>query len=310
MHPNVREDIQTGTPGTGPEHRTHFKTPPHTLIRVRDNQRRHRQRRREYIASLEHRVQELEGLFAHAKAEVAALETKLDQCNGNRDHTLKEHAAASTPLALHSPDSPSTQHALHRTEPTVAAQYSQNATDGGDALSNSTTYEREQRLVTSSLSLDPNEAIAIRTATHFENVAALEHSITQPAKSFLPSPTSPKESFFHPCQSACPSQGHPLEAIPMPAPVGPLVQTLQPPELRPEEFSPSSPCCEDHEPADGAFTTSCTRAYILIAQQNFRGLDELSIKERLWRGFRKARDEKEGCRVENTVLFSLLDFIS
>ena len=58
------------------------KTPAKTLVRVRNNQRRHRERRRQYIASLEQKVQETESLLEEARAEVAALraETRRYQC--------------------------------------------------------------------------------------------------------------------------------------------------------------------------------------------------------------------------------------
>lgn len=53
------------------------KTPAKTLVRVRNNQRRHRERRRQYIASLEQTVQETESLLEEARAEVAALRAEM-----------------------------------------------------------------------------------------------------------------------------------------------------------------------------------------------------------------------------------------
>src|ERR1700744_6734258 len=52
------------------------KTPTHTLIRVRNNQRRHRERRRQYIAFLEEKVDHGEHLLAQARARIAELETE------------------------------------------------------------------------------------------------------------------------------------------------------------------------------------------------------------------------------------------
>jgi hypothetical protein len=50
-----------------------MKTPTHTLIRVRNNQRRHRQRRREYIVHLEQRLRDVEERLEKAQAENARL---------------------------------------------------------------------------------------------------------------------------------------------------------------------------------------------------------------------------------------------
>lgn len=90
------------------------------------------------------------------------------------------------------------------------------------------------------------------------------------------------------------------------------------------------PCCEDQSaqvarvpesvecsechtrpaPAPTESTTLCARAYVLIAQQNFRGIDAGTIRLWLYQGYRRARREGEGCRVENGALFRLLDYIS
>ena len=53
-------------------------TPTETLIRVRNNQRRHRQRRREYIAFLERRLKDIEKRLAQAQVENAALRSKIN----------------------------------------------------------------------------------------------------------------------------------------------------------------------------------------------------------------------------------------
>ncbi len=54
-----------------------IKSSTYTLTRVRNNQRRHRERRRQYIASLEERLHETETLLIDAKAKIEALETQL-----------------------------------------------------------------------------------------------------------------------------------------------------------------------------------------------------------------------------------------
>lgn len=50
----------------------------HTLNRVRENQRRHRARRRDYISSLEEKLAETEKQLAEARVEIAALRAERD----------------------------------------------------------------------------------------------------------------------------------------------------------------------------------------------------------------------------------------
>ncbi|PSN65109.1 hypothetical protein BS50DRAFT_589551 [Corynespora cassiicola Philippines] len=78
--------------------------------------------------------------------------------------------------------------------------------------------------------------------------------------------------------------------------------------------TPPSPecttCATRPPPSPTESTTLCSQAYILISQQNFRNLDAATIRRWLWEGYRSAQNRGEGCRVENGVLMSLLDFIS
>lgn len=56
-------------------------------------------------------------------------------------------------------------------------------------------------------------------------------------------------------------------------------------------------------------TTLCAIAEELISQYNTRGADTEEIRRRLWAGFRKGKSG-DGCRVQNQVLFQVLDEIS
>ncbi|GAD99274.1 conserved hypothetical protein [Paecilomyces variotii No. 5] len=57
-------------------------------------------------------------------------------------------------------------------------------------------------------------------------------------------------------------------------------------------------------------TTLCAVAGELINQYNTRGMDITEIRKKLWAGFRKGVSAEEGCRVQNQVLFDLLNEIS
>jgi hypothetical protein len=56
-------------------------------------------------------------------------------------------------------------------------------------------------------------------------------------------------------------------------------------------------------------TTLCSEAYELLWRHNSRGVDVIEIGIRLWNGFRKG-DGDQGCKVENKLLFSVLEYIS
>lgn len=61
---------------------------------------------------------------------------------------------------------------------------------------------------------------------------------------------------------------------------------------------------------DGESTMLCSEAYILISQQNFKGISQEDVVTWLRDGFRKSLQPGRGCRVKTDMLFSLLAFIS
>lgn len=67
-------------------------------------------------------------------------------------------------------------------------------------------------------------------------------------------------------------------------------------------------------PGPDESTTRCRDAFKIIAGQNYSGLDLSAIRGRLRPGFRGSlvgvADDGGGCRVDNRLLFALLDFMS
>jgi hypothetical protein len=57
-------------------------------------------------------------------------------------------------------------------------------------------------------------------------------------------------------------------------------------------------------------TTLCAIAEELVKQYNTRGVDMAEIQKRLWAGFCNGVSTDEGCRVQNQILFQVLDEIS
>lgn len=75
---------------------------------------------------------------------------------------------------------------------------------------------------------------------------------------------------------------------------------------------PQDDDCNGSWPADEDVlnTTLCAIAAELISQYNTRGVDMEEIRRKLWAGFRKGLSSGGGCRVQNQVLFEVLDEIS
>jgi hypothetical protein len=63
-------------------------------------------------------------------------------------------------------------------------------------------------------------------------------------------------------------------------------------------------------PRTSESTTRCRDAYMMIAEQNFAGLDASTVCNWLRPGFRRPAATQDGCRVNNQFLFALLDHVS
>ncbi|PYI28768.1 hypothetical protein BP00DRAFT_417819 [Aspergillus indologenus CBS 114.80] len=75
----------------------------------------------------------------------------------------------------------------------------------------------------------------------------------------------------------------------------------------PDETGTSWP---DSKSGDVLNTTLCAIADELITQYNTRGVELDEIRRKLWAGFSKGLTTEEGCRVQNQILFQVLDEIS
>ncbi|KAF2197836.1 hypothetical protein GQ43DRAFT_458249 [Delitschia confertaspora ATCC 74209] len=195
----------------------------HTLERVRENQRRHRARRRDHIATLEQKLQEAERQLAEARADIEALKRERD--GGTSDSEL----LTNLPSPLMSVYSP-TVSVPNSPSPTLGATNGPIHTAAATCQPLCCETEKEEERTMSNVTASSLDCDCPSTA--------------------LP-PSNPSES-----------------------------------------------------------TTLCSQAYILIAQQNYRGIEGDTIRRWLWEGFRAGQGRGEGCRVENGALFSLLDFIS
>lgn len=95
---------------------------------------------------------------------------------------------------------------------------------------------------------------------------------------------------------------------------GGLSSTIQAPTTESVRGQTVCGCSEDDDswPAnqDILNTTLCAIADELISQYNTRGVGAAEIQRKLWAGFSRGTTTGDGCRVQNQILFQVLDDIS
>lgn len=266
------------------------KTPLQTLIRVRNNQRRHRERRRQYIALLEQKLQDSERHLNQALGQIAVLKADLAKSQLSRHESSSEwEHESSSPAALRAGHNQSrgSEMSEGRQAPSNAEGYNDAAPlpsmSPGFSLP---TILKGNRPVTEMASLQPMLVAEQQFDTNHRQQGTVLHY--RAAKAALQRPSTTDEVV---------GTTLPMLGILMPKPF-----ISEPP------FPPSS---ISHYPLhDGQPTTPCVQAYVVISQLNYRGLDSDSITAWLSPGFRRASLLHEECQVESKRLFELLDFIS
>ncbi|OCL10114.1 hypothetical protein AOQ84DRAFT_431016 [Glonium stellatum] len=280
-------------PSAGPP-RSQLKTPAHTLARVRNNQRRHRERRREYIASLEQKLQETERLLAQATAELATSKLELQRW---RDGAINE-----TPYRN---QEPSYDIVLDDALSSITGDFAANA--------NSDPVERfigTQETLCDALLLDSSPTTPIITPSISERPLLTNILPSASGRSLAWNFSQSQHSLNHVPPCYAPSCCELVEDSSILVISEDITQPESDPELRKILLPPAPSFYSVSPPSNTESTTLCSQAFVLISQQNFRGVDAHTIRGWLYQGFRQAKNENEGCRVDNKLLFGLLDFIS
>ncbi|KAF2737665.1 hypothetical protein EJ04DRAFT_510106 [Polyplosphaeria fusca] len=278
---------QSSTPSSSPTSSAHpvprraRVSAEHTLNRVRENQRRHRARRKDYIAQLEDQLKATETLLEQARAEIASLRAEREAGWGKVVFGCEKDGH-------------------------------EEGKDGEKGEEEEEEEEQMMSVVVPATTPRQSEQDAWREGVlgRMEAIMGLEVLPLDSAQmtALLPSPVSVASS---PSASAAPSLG--LRPGPPPccedervADEGEDEAVPVPPPADPE----CSTCKTRPAPSPTESTTLCSQAYVLISQQNFRGIDAATIRMWLFQGYRRAQRAGEGCRVENGALFRLLDYIS
>lgn len=313
-------------------------TPQHTLDRVRNNQRRHRERRRDHIATLETKLGEAENEIRSLQEQVLLLKTDLEQCRcGTRNIAQDE---PTTDLSISAIDNIGVIPYLGAEINTLEDATTFNPSIGpeGPGLNAVTSFVDRMDTLTA-----PTLVSSSSTAKHSFNPSTfsgfrpsgccfrlqddqLFDPWTIPTTVSSESPTP--NLLLEPCNQDMPT--HSLSDQ--------FPNTIRPPCIFQQERL--EPPISDSiikrsfmlETDKNESTILCKRAYQLISTQNFKGLSQDQVVSWLSSGFRwpnlkpdthldeteiwadgrwnEADDKEDGCRVETTLLFGLLAFIS
>ena len=265
------------------------KTPMHTLVRVRNNQRLHRQRRRDYIESLERKLETIEDTARRLGIENEALREQLAFQNHPDWMTVQSTnmAVAYTKNGLypatmdtgHYPETwdegPHTSVASDNTEQSSAAELQPLSMppEIRTGLSHNISIEQKPTdLLTSSM-----------LGNLFVDFTHLSRDVIQ-----SPAMHSP---------SACCSETSSEALERLHKSTGWL--DYRPPLLRARSDMITSS------------TTLCSQAYLVIQHRNRRGLSSAMIESWLWPGFIYIDGCHEStCRVDTRLLLGLLAYVT
>lgn len=254
------------------------KTPQHTLVRVRNNQRRHRQRRREYVESLERKLKAMEETASRLGIENEALRKQLS-CQPHPRRVIPPHTAVDTSgtnMTAHIGGYGETQHSPVHTSPMASSHAT-----GAMRLPSAFLTSRDRTNLNDTTGLWETLLSSNMSATLFPDLMIPSSYAAQPPASQYPSP----------CCSASPSDTGVFGKD-----TGWRVDSISRPLDSCRLFLSS--------------TTHCAQAYLIIQHRNRRGLSLDVIESWLWPGFMYTDETAEiGCRVDSRLLFGLLVYI-
>lgn len=266
------------------------KTPMHTLVRVRNNQRLHRQRRRDYIESLERKLETIEDTTRRLGIENEALRKQLAFQNHPDRMTVQ-----STTMAV-----AYTNNCLY---PAImdAGQY-QGTWDGAPHTSVIASHNTEQ---STALKLQPWSTLP-EVQTGLSNSISIEEKSTDliaPSmlgNLFVDFTRLSRDVIQSPAMhspSACCSETS-SEALD-----GHHKSTSWPDNRTPHPWTSSDMITSS--------TTLCSQAYLVIQHRNRRGLSSEMIESWLWPGFIYVDGTAESaCRVDSRLLLGLLAYVT
>ena len=276
------------SPTRGPIGRV-MKTPIHTLTRVRNNQRRHRQRRREYIASLEQRLKDNEERLEQVHAENAVLRAR--ECSTfplgwERPNTTSKTIPEMNVITHRTSAATSASREIRQYPPDAEVTYPGSASvDAFAAL--------PPKLPSQEVGSEPDETTTVDDILSFPLSPNLPISVTTELAISTTHVIPPSEVFP---RSACCSRTSPDPNI-----------------LNSDTCWLGNQASVDRTPVlvSSSSTTLCSQAYVIIQHHTRCQLPMDAVERWLWPGLIYSTPSAEhGCRVDNQLLLGLLDYIT
>jgi hypothetical protein len=267
------------------------KTPTHTLTRVRNNQRRHRQRRREYIASLEQRLKDTEDRLAQVQAENVVLRDKV-LSTSPLGQERRETASLTIPETNVTTQIVSTAAGVSR-----GIRYNPADVTGTDTGSDSVA------------------SVAVLQPTLPSQEVGCESYEVSLVGDILPCPLFPNLPVSIDTEFTPPT----TYLVPPPAvQPGSACCSRTSPEPSTNILNKDTSWLNSQTSVYGASmllstssTTLCSQAYFIIQHHNHRQLPMEAVERWLWPGFIYSGPLAEkGCRVDNQLLLGLLEYIT
>jgi hypothetical protein len=271
--------------GPGTRRKSKCVTAQHTLERVRNNQRRHRARQRDYIATLEHKVSQAEQSVTALRDQVDALQAELALA---QFPTQVGQVASGCPVL---PDQ------LQRDESGRSPPSLPSPQEIGFQAFGLLPEVADLGVLTLSSSCSASD-LALQTSDDQLIIGGTKTLLSATA---TPDPTATTTG-------SCCSEGR--SSKPDDNKTDERAVVLSGENLLPGYVVEPATEAYYRYNTEGESTMLCAEAYLLIEQQNFRGVSQKDVATWLWHGFRKSVRRDEGCRVKTDLLFSLLAFIS
>ncbi|KAK9371666.1 uncharacterized protein V1513DRAFT_428324 [Lipomyces chichibuensis] len=289
----------------------HRKSKADDLARVRDNQRRCRARRREYVAELERKVKDFEasrmqpnnaadllseGVFMRENEILRMLLKSLGLDEQFQAMYMNaELAASKISLAIQGQDS--TAHQLPGLMPespqygvtydSIISGFSQGQTTDSQLYSNLTDSVNEW-LYDEKLGLSLESGIGSSTLSQSSSILNLDVPIEATAVSFPLAASGAADTACPQCPQNC------------------LDSTSEHSTFSSHSIFETAAI----DASSGETSIPCSTACTMIVHHNRKGYSQMELDIRLRRGFRKGHTPSDGCRVDSKVLFTVLAEIS
>ncbi|OQE30427.1 hypothetical protein PENFLA_c003G05596 [Penicillium flavigenum] len=289
------------------------------LARVRENQRKSRARKQEYVNELEQRLAVYKEQ-AHQKDIEHRLATQKVEAENRHLRALLGSLGVSSASVQQYLQEADTGANINRKVAIPAIQ----RVEGENPLSLSRRDARRSNLsmAVPRVYKEEPETTELPTAVSSACSSIVVQPMDQPeaarnaCTSTVVQPTDQPEVARSACASTMVQSTEQREAVRSACAPAVMQPTDQPPKQTPQEEDPALCGCrtdgenpETLSDEDVLNSTLCAIAEEMINQYNTKGVDVDEIRRRIWSGFR-AGANGTGCRVQNHILFQVLDDIS